>query len=95
LLTDFFPGLLYTDALQIRVSRVNTRFPGSRFLEQVAGGKAIGIELMGDLPSPDAFTGRNGWAWFLAGAQPASAARDEALRKLYDDPHIVSLTAKQ
>jgi beta-mannanase len=94
-LSDFFPGSLYTDALQIRVSQPNTRFAGGRFLEQAAGGKAIGVELTGDLPSPEAFAGRNGWAWFMAGAQPATAARDEALRKLYGDAHILSLAPKE
>jgi mannan endo-1,4-beta-mannosidase len=94
-ISDFFPGLLFVDALQIRLNQADSRFPGSRFLEQAAGGKVIGVELTGDLPSPDALTGRNGWAWFLAGVQPASAARDEALRKLYGDSRIVSLTPKQ
>ncbi len=93
--SDFFPGSLYTDALQIRVSQADTRFAGGRSLEQAAGGKVIGVDLTGDLPSPDAFAGHNGWAWFLAGVQPASIARDEALRKLYDDPHIVSLAPAQ
>jgi hypothetical protein len=77
------------------VSQPNTRFAGGRFLEQAAGGKAIGVELTGDLPSPEAFAGRNGWAWFMAGAQPATAARDEALRKLYGDAHILSLAPKE
>jgi mannan endo-1,4-beta-mannosidase len=95
LLTDYFPGLLYADALQIQMSQAEMRFPGSRFLEQSAGGKVIGVELKGDLPSPDAFASSSGWAWFVAGAQPSSATRDAALRKLYDDPHIVSISPKQ
>jgi mannan endo-1,4-beta-mannosidase len=94
LLSDFFPGLLYTDAIQVRMKQAEMRFPGSRFLDQAAGGKVIGVELTDDLPSPDAFTGSSGWAWFVADVQPSSAARDAALRKLYDDPHIVSIVPK-
>ena len=95
LLTDFFPGLLYTDALQIRMSHSDSRSPGSRFLEQAAGGKVIGVELTGDLPSPEVVAGGSGWAWFLVDVQPSSPMREAALRKLYDDPHIVSIAPKQ
>ena len=92
LFSDFFPGLLSTDAVEIQLNQVDTRFPVGRFLGQSAGGKPIGVELTGDLPSPDAFTDRSGWAWFLAASQPVSATRDAALGKLYSDPRIVSLT---
>ena len=95
LLSDYVPGLLYADALQIRLNQAETRFPGSRLLEQAAGGKVVGVELTGDLPSPDALAGSGSWAWFLAGDQPSSVTRDAALHKLYDDPRIVSLVPKQ
>ena len=94
LLTDFFPGLLHTDALEIRMSQMEPWFRGGGALEQIAVGKVIGLAVTGDPPAPDSLADHTRWAWFITGAQPASAARDAALRKLYDDPHIVSLTPR-
>ncbi len=93
--SDYFPGLLYVDGVQARLSRVDERFPAGRFLGQLAVGKPIGVELTGELPPPQALTGRSGWAWFLADPQPDSPERAEALRKLYADAHIVSLAPAQ
>jgi hypothetical protein len=99
LLSDFFPGYLYTDVLEIRLNQLSTRFPASRFVAQFALDKPIGVELSGDLPAPAALTQNSGFAWFLA-APPVSAASDstaraEALRTLYGDPHIVSIAPAQ
>ena len=99
MLSDFFPGLLYTDALEIRLNQIDTRFPASRFLEEAAVGKVIGVELAGDVPPPEPLTEHSGWAWFLiappASAQADSTLRAEALRRLYGDPHIVSLALER
>jgi mannan endo-1,4-beta-mannosidase len=99
-LSDFYPGLLYTDAVEIRLNRVEPWFQASRFLEQTAVGRPLGVELTGDLPLPAALTEHAGWAWFLAAPPPFSAPADttlraESLRKLYGDPKIVSLAAAQ
>jgi mannan endo-1,4-beta-mannosidase len=98
-LSDFYPGLLYTDAVEIRLDRVDPYFQAGRILEQTAVGKPIGVELTGDLPLPAALTEHAGWAWFMAAALPSAPAdstgRAESLRKLYGDPHIVSLAAAQ
>jgi mannan endo-1,4-beta-mannosidase len=91
-LSDFFPGLLYTDALEVRLSELNSRFPGGRFLAQIALDKPVGVEVKGNLPSSDAFTNHSGWAWFLATPAAEQATPAEALRQLYRDPHIVALT---
>jgi mannan endo-1,4-beta-mannosidase len=98
-LSDYFPGYLYTDALEIRLNQLSTRFPASRFVSQIALEKPIGVELSGDLPAPAALTQNSGFAWFLV-APPVSAsadsnARTEALRTLYGDPHVVSLAPAQ
>jgi hypothetical protein len=95
LLSDFYPGLLYTDAIELRLSRVEPGFPAGRLLEQTAIGKPFGVELKGDLPMPEAFSKQSGWAWFLATPPADPATRAEALRKLYSDPHIVSLAPAQ
>jgi len=96
--SDFFPGYLVTDVLEIRLPQLSTRFPASRLLSQIALDKPIGVELSGDLPAPAALTQNSGFAWFLA-APPAatadSATRADALRTLYGDPHILSLPAPQ
>jgi mannan endo-1,4-beta-mannosidase len=98
MLSDFFPGLLYTDALEIRLNKIDTRFPAGRLLAQTAVGKVIGVELSGDFPQPETLTEKSGWAWFLAtppdSAPADSTVRTEALRKLYVDPHIVSITVE-
>ena len=93
MLSDFFPGLLCIDALEVRLSELNSRFPGGRFLAQIAPDKPVGVEVTGKLPSPDAFTNQSGWAWFLATPAAEQATPAEALRKLYSDPQIVALPA--
>jgi mannan endo-1,4-beta-mannosidase len=98
IVSDFFPGLLYTDALEIRLSRIDSRFPASRFLNEAAVGKVIGVELNGDIPPPELLTQHSVWAWFLVVPPPSAPSdptvRSEALRTLYGDPQIVSLAAK-
>ena len=97
--SDFFPGLLYADALEISLHDANPSLRADGFLAQFAVGKPIGVELTGPLPPPAALSGHSVWAWFLAAPSAASpadtAARDQTLRQLYADPHIVSLPAPQ
>jgi mannan endo-1,4-beta-mannosidase len=92
---DYFPGLLYVDAVEARLNRLDGRFPASRMLQPLAVGKPIGVEFSGELPAPEALTGNAGWSWFLADPAPDSPTRSEALRKLYADPGVVSLPAAQ
>ena len=93
---DYFPGLLYTDALAISLQNGGGRFRIDGFLGQFAVGKPIGVRFAAP-PAPEAVAGRASWSWFLVGpAPPAEAAgRDEASRKLYADPHVLSLPANQ
>jgi len=99
-LSDFFPGLLYVDAPEARVSR-EPDFTSIGLLRRIAVGKATGIELadLDVLPPAGALRMLADWAWFLVGAPSAApadpAARAEALRKLYADPRIVSLVPAQ
>jgi len=95
MLSDFFPGLLYADALELRINDLNPRFPAGRFLAQAAVGKVIGVELKGNLPAPEVFAGQSGWAWFLAAPQANPATGSDALRKLYASPRVVSLAPAQ
>jgi mannan endo-1,4-beta-mannosidase len=97
--SDFFPGLLYADALEISLHDANPSFRADAFLAQFAVGKPIGVELTGALPPPAGFADHAAWAWFQIApptSSPAdSTAHDEALRQLYADPHIVSLAPAQ
>jgi mannan endo-1,4-beta-mannosidase len=97
--TGFFPGLLYADAIEIRLNRLDPRFPVGRFVAQSAVGKVVGVELTGEVPQPETVSERSGFAWFLQAPPPAAPAdstvRADALRKLYGDPHIVSLAEAQ
>ena len=95
--SDYFPGLLYTDALSIGVRGGGGRFRVDGMLAAFALGKPIGARLIGNPPAPETVTGHSSWAWFLVDAPATAAAdsaRDEALRKLYADPHVVSLAAQ-
>jgi len=96
--SDFFPGYLFTDALQLTMHEINPRSRADSFLVQFALGKPTGVEFSGDPPPPGAFAAHPAWAWFLITSPAASAPADptphsEALRSLYADPGVVSLAA--
>lgn len=95
---DYFPGLLYVDALELNLENFNSRFRMDTFLAMTGVGKVIGLEAAGKIPDAAFFTQQTGWAWFLL-PQTANAASPtvaeggdsaEGLRKLYADPRVVS-----
>ncbi len=92
-ITDYFPSLLYIDAVEFRVRDLNGRFPIDRFLGGIATGKPLGVEITGDVPSPEAFA-HSGWSWFIVDQAADSPARAQALQKLLADPHIANAPAK-
>ena len=91
---DYFPGLLYVDALSVSVSRRSQGWRRDTELARFATGKVIGVDLDGWIPEPAFFDQQTKWAWFLlspdAAGNPQNAA---ALRALYASPRIVSVTA--
>jgi mannan endo-1,4-beta-mannosidase len=93
--TDFFPGLLYVDAVQARLKYLSPWVPADRMTKQLASGKPVGVELTGEVPQPEALTHNGIWAWFMTAPAADSAVRTEALHKLYADPHVESRTAVQ
>lgn len=93
--SDFFPGLLYVDAVEARLGRLDGRFPVGRMMGQLTVGKPFGVELTGEIPAPEAITGRSGWSWFLATPPADPAKRAEGLKKLYGDPQVISLGVTQ
>jgi mannan endo-1,4-beta-mannosidase len=94
-LSDFFPGLLYADALELSLNEVHPFVRYDRFLTDIAPGKLVGAVLAGDFPSPEILIDHSAWDWFLAAPQPVSAERAEALRSLFNYPNVVSLAPKQ
>jgi mannan endo-1,4-beta-mannosidase len=79
--SDYFPGLLYVDAVQMKVPALTNRFPIDRYLAETTAGKPIGIEITGAPPAPDAFGSRSLWSWFVVQGSPEHA---DALKKLFN-----------
>jgi uncharacterized membrane protein len=56
----------------------------------MGAGKVLGLGISGHLPDPAVFAQQTKWAWFLASPElPSAADEAEALRKLYNDPHVL------
>jgi mannan endo-1,4-beta-mannosidase len=91
--SDFFPGLLYVDALALDV-RGNVRgFRRDREMARFGVGKAIGLGLDGWAPDA-AVLEQSAWAWFLASADVAGAPeKADALRKLYASTRVEARAA--
>jgi mannan endo-1,4-beta-mannosidase len=96
---QYFPGLLYVDALELDTSRIDSRFRSDEFLQSFTAGKVIGISVEGTVPELALFEKERDWAWFLLAPQSASGesnhagaadATAQAVRALYDDPQILS-----
>ncbi|HVC47757.1 MAG TPA: glycosyl hydrolase [Terracidiphilus sp.] len=92
-MADFFPGLLYVDALQMHVRALNSRFPIGRFFAQFAVGKPIGVQIDQVLPAPDVFSAGSGWSWFVNSPDPSAPILSGAWKALYAGPRIVSVAA--
>ncbi|MGA2249370.1 glycosyl hydrolase [Terracidiphilus sp.] len=89
--SDYFPGLLYVDAVQIKSPALNGRFPLDRYLAQFATGKPIGIEITGDPPPPEAFGPHSLWSWFVVHGSPEQS---EALTKLFASANVAASSGK-
>lgn len=88
---EFFPGLLYVDALAVDLDDLGSRFRGDTFLSLIGVGKVIGVGLTGKVPPPEVFEQQTKWTWFLISPNDSNDPdRAEALRKLYNDSHVVS-----
>jgi mannan endo-1,4-beta-mannosidase len=91
---DYFPGLLYVDALELEAGAAQSGFPGNPSLSDFAVGKVIGLEIDGPAPDPAFFARQTNWAWFLLAPQPDApanaAAAGRALQALYSDPRVAT-----
>ena len=93
-LDDYFPGLLYVDAVAMSTQAAgNGRFRMDELLARLVVGKPIGIELTGAIPAGDFFTLQPDWAWFLAGAA-ATTSQAQALDALYAGERVITLGTK-
>ncbi len=97
--SQFFPGLLYVDALELSVARAESRFRSDVYLRLLGLGKPIGLFIDGTSPEPAFFANETGWAWFVLGPQVAGQGSAgtgsidqsaQALAALYADPRVVS-----
>ena len=90
--TDYFPGLLYVDAVSVAANRLNPQFHVAAMLKGIAGDKAIGVAITGGAPDPALFSKDPGWSWFELApiAAPMDDATALALKALYGDAQIVS-----
>jgi mannan endo-1,4-beta-mannosidase len=89
---DYFPGLLYVDAVSVAVNRLIPQFRAAGMLKALAGDKAIGVALGAGIPDPASFARDPGWSWFELAplAAPLDDASTLALKTLYGDSQIIS-----
>jgi len=93
-LHDFFPGLLYVDALSIDQENLNPRWRMDAALGALGVGKVIGVDLT-KVPSPDALLNQK-WTWFLISPDDAgSPERSLSLQLLYKDPRVVERAERE
>jgi mannan endo-1,4-beta-mannosidase len=97
--SQFFPGLLYVDALDLAVDHAQSRFRSDAFLREFAVGKVIGLSITGPVPDPALFARETGWTWFMLspqstaagnGVAPSAPAPVEGLHDLYNDPRVIA-----
>jgi len=85
---DFFPGMLYVDALAVDQENLNPRWRMDTALSAFGVGKVIGVDLT-RVPSPEVLLNQK-WAWFLISPDDAgSPERSRTLQLLYNDPRVV------
>jgi mannan endo-1,4-beta-mannosidase len=92
---DYFPGLLYVDAVSVTVNRPspqNPQFRAGAMLRRLAGGKPIGVAIATGVPDPAFLSQDPSWSWFELAplAAPADDATALALKTLYGDAKIMS-----
>jgi mannan endo-1,4-beta-mannosidase len=97
--SEYFPGLLYVDALDLAVNTAHSRFRNDEFLSRFAVGKPIGVSVAGPLPAPSLFARETNWSWFTLSPQSIAGVSDSAtsaspsaqvLRDLYNDPRVIA-----
>ncbi len=96
--SQFFPGLLYVDALELDFTHAESRFRTDIFLRSIGVAKPIGLFIDGKAPDPSFFANETGWAWFVLGPQAAGqgtageagASQVPAIAGLYADSRVVS-----
>jgi len=90
---DYFPGLLYVDALSVNVNGKARGWRRDVELARFATGKIIGMDLDGWVPDPSMFE-QSKWAWFLLSPDAANNPQNAgALRALYASPRVASQTS--
>ncbi len=94
--SEYFPGLLYVDAVSIEVARLNPQFRAGAMLSRLAGDKALGFSITSGVPDAASLSREPDLKWFELApiAGPADDATALALKTLYGDAKIVSSQAR-
>ncbi len=89
---DYFPGLLYVDAVSVAVNRLNPQFRTVAMLSRLAGDKPMGVTIASGVPDPASIIREPELSWFELAplATPVDDATTLALKTLYGDAKIVS-----
>lgn len=89
-LLEFFPGLLYADALSIKDPHLS--WGPDATLAAMGVGKPIGVELS-EVPKAD--IAQQKWSWFLVAADTSPAPeKDQSLRALYGEALVLARIAE-
>jgi mannan endo-1,4-beta-mannosidase len=96
--SDYFPGLLYVDAVSVAADWADPRFRATAMIRAIAtikgigGDKAIGLSVAGGVPDLASFPRDSGLAWFELAPIPAPVAdaTTAALKTLYSDAQVLA-----
>jgi cellobiose epimerase len=88
---DFFPGLEYVDVLAADVYHHDYRQSHHDELAALAGGKAIALGEVGEVPTPEILAHQPLWAWFMIWGNFVDTHNTPAqIRDLYGYPGILT-----
>jgi mannan endo-1,4-beta-mannosidase len=89
---DYFPGLLYVDAVSVSVNNLNPQFHATALLRGLAGDKPTGVVVNVIGLGPGALAHEPGLSWFELMPLPIPAGDNivTALKALYGDARVVS-----
>jgi len=83
---DYFPGLLYVDALELVIDDAQPRWHRDADWALMGVGKPVGLRLTAKVPAPELLAQEPRWSWLTL--PPPAPDQAEALVKLAADPRV-------